>query len=183
MPDGDYELTLTAECGSRAGVSAHGRLALARARRTDASPRTGETAPEFEDRKVLLYGWTDLDFGAVGAIVYGTPAPPPTSRDPIYPGVLVVATSWFLQIDPALSLPRNAPMMLIGTNSNSRMGALFTDGSGIALLIEAWRAQCYRGRWDAWGIVANGAGAFKACRASTAGMPPLHGRAQTGLGP
>jgi hypothetical protein len=97
---GEYRITLFADCGSREGKSAPGRLHLMQTRARNGSSVAGETS-----RKVVrtppLYGWTDLEFRQVGAsICRDRFHPPPESRRPMWPGVLALDTEELLKIDP-----------------------------------------------------------------------------------
>lgn len=129
-----------------------GRLTLVPASASDTSPTTGKIAQDIYGPP-WFYGWADLDFQTVGAIVCSDGAsPPPTSRDPVRPGALV----------PAIKVQGN-PMVLIGTLSNLRDGSHYVDGCGIALSFESPQGSCYRGSWERWGIVGDGSGTFRAC--------------------
>jgi hypothetical protein len=156
---GDYDLSLVSTCGTRAGGSASGGLTLVQALSTDRSPATGQLVAPESLKTILLYGWTDLDFRAVDAPLCRDEVAP-TSRDPVFPGVVLHSMDW-MGVDPSSHLP---PLtLLIGTVSNPRDGSLVTDGCGIFLGLETWDGRCYRGHWDAWGIALGGAGTFAAC--------------------
>jgi hypothetical protein len=158
LRSGEYRLTLVAASGSHKRAVADGALNLVPASATDRSPATGRLAQDFNDTP-QFYGWTDLDFARVGApICTDDTSPAPGSRDPLRPGVLVTAKT-------ARAYP---PAILIGTLSNLREGALYTDGCGIALFLEASDGHCYTGSWGAWGIAIDGAGTFRACAVTEA---------------
>lgn len=133
---------------------ATGRLFLRPTSPDDRSPVTGEgPRPVPEWRKTPpLYGFTDLDFGRVdGPLCEGET--PPSSRDPIYPGVL-------LDFDPAE--PDRGPTLYMGNNTRGPRNRSF-DGCGIGLYIQTWDGSCYRGHWDGSSIVAQGNGPFRIC--------------------
>ena len=149
MRAGAYGLTLRALHGSHRGGSSGGSLTLVAASAMDKSQVTGEVAKDV-DETPLFYGWTELDFGRVGAPVCRNPDP--ASRDPVRPGVIVLARTHL-----------DHQVVLIGTLSSLRDGFLHTDGCGIALHVEGSEADCYRRSWDRWGIAENGSGTFDAC--------------------
>jgi hypothetical protein len=163
---GAYELSFVATRGSRQGKTLHGRLLLAPTAKTDRSPRTGEIAKDPDIRHVPLYGWLDANLLEVGApLCPGGLAPPPASRDPVFPGVIVLA------IDPAWNLgdrvkrPPGAPVLVIGTLANMRDGTIGLDGCGIGLFVQAASGDCWRGEWSEFGLQYDGAGTFSLCRA------------------
>ena len=150
---GDYRLTLVADCGQRQGSTAEGTLTLVRASATDRSSTTGAVVRDLRGLP-QFYGWTPLNSDRVGAAVCNDdgPEPPATSQDPMLPGVLV--------------LPKNRAgelVIVIGTLSNLRTGALYLDGCGIGLHVNDWDGTCYRGTWGSWGIERGGSGTFRAC--------------------
>lgn len=154
---GEYRLILRAERGSSQGASSEGTLTLVTASATDKSEITGQIANDVYGPP-LFYGWTKLEFGRIAAPVCRNPDP--ASRDPVRPGVVVLARTHLDQ-----------QVVLIGTVSSLRDGSLYTDGCGIALRVEGSDANCYRGGWDRWGIVANGSGTFEACSFPDASSP------------
>lgn len=157
---GEYELSLRAECGSRSGNEASGRLSLLPTHPNDRSPVTGEKPHHLNLRRNLpVYGFTDLDFTRVGAPICDGESALPTSRNPMNPGVVLDLTSW-REIDPAVP---NLPTLLVGTTTNTLTNNLTTDGCGIALSIETWDGHCYRSHWDHAGIVGEGNGTFRVC--------------------
>ena len=165
---GEYVLQIAAREGSMAGNTAGGRLWLLATSLTDRSVRTGRIADanRSDPRYIPLYGWTEVDLGRVGApLCSDGPAPAPTSRDPVFPGVLV------LTVDPAWAFeangvvrPKDGPMLVLGTLSNMRDGAGRLDGCGIGLFAQSIGRNCIRGAWAEWGIVADGRGRFELCR-------------------
>jgi hypothetical protein len=153
LQSGQYRLTLVATSGSHKSALAEGTINLLPASATDRSEATGKLAQDHGDTP-QFYGWTNLDFGRVGAPMCSDDAsPPPASHDPLHPGVLVRAKT-------ARAFPS---VILIGTLSNLREGALYTDGCGIGLFLETWDGSCYDGSWSAWGIMVDGAGTFRVC--------------------
>ena len=157
LEPGEYRLTLSATEGPRAGKTARGALTLVRTAATDSSPRTGEGPHAKEDRaRNPLYGFSDLDFDAVSVAASGDEdIPPPSSTDPIYPGVLALddiigGERWFV--------------LLVGTARNLRTGRVSLDGPGIALWIEHIEGPHVWGTWSSWGIVRTGSGTWSAVR-------------------
>jgi hypothetical protein len=149
---GNYQLTLRADCGQRRGSTSEGRLTLVGASATDRSSTSGAVVVDLHGPP-QFYGWTPLDFRRVAApICNDGAAPPPTSQDPMRPGVLVRSKK-----------SAAPPIILIGTLSNLRTGSLFYDGCGIGLFVNDLDGTCYRGTWGNWGIVTGGSGTFRAC--------------------
>lgn len=153
LTEGRYSLTLVATRGLKRGRSARGHLTLSRL------PRQHWGGSD-------LYGFTKLDFGAVGAPILGDAGvPAPSSKDPNAPGVLVEA------VDFAREYPSGTPVLLVGTvgNLNPVRGRapdegevvyLTTDGSGIGLWVHAVSDNGFVGRWSEWGVVRDGSGRF-----------------------
>jgi hypothetical protein len=103
---------------------------------------------------LAAWGWTDVDFDAVGAPLCDDDPDVPRgdSHDPMHPGVVV------------LTVPDDKRQsLLVGTLSNARTHSLATDGCGVALVFEAWDGRCFSGHWDHAGIVVGGAGTFSLC--------------------
>jgi len=152
---GGYTLTLVATEGTKRGERVSGQLWLWRTSPRDSSTRTGKVAVKVDTAAAPFYGATDLQFAVVAAPVYsdGSEAEPaPDSRDPVYPGVLVLAGN------PHDSMAALATL-LISTVSNRRDGVWTLDGAGIALRIRSSGGQL-KGDWKEWGIVYNGRGYF-----------------------
>src|SRR5437016_2477311 len=92
VQSGNYELNLIATEGPKKGARATGYLSLWPTAVDDQSPATGQRAVQTDTLRQPLYGAVQLDFDRVAApVVSGQPhTPDPTSRDPVYPGVLVL---------------------------------------------------------------------------------------------
>ena len=157
---GAYLLTLVATEGSRQGARAHGRFWVYPTSAGDRSPRTGR-GPAHPDSDVRPYfGATDLDFAAVGAPMEWSDTldpPKPTSRDPIYPGVLSSRLPLLDSAD-APGVPRFT--FMVGTLSNRRDDLVGLDGPGIGLFVQEASAEGITGRWGPWGRKYDGRGYF-----------------------
>jgi hypothetical protein len=169
---GEYVLRIAAREGTRRGSVTGGHVTLVATSSSDRSPRTGEKVPSnrSDPRHIPVYGWTDVDLHRVGAPLCDEgPAPLPGSRDPVFPGVLV------LTLDPAWALeangvrrPKDGPIVVIGTLSNMRDGRLRLDGCGIGLFGQSTGRACMRGVWAEWGLAVDGRGVFELCRVGDA---------------
>jgi hypothetical protein len=167
LAPGDYALSMVATQGSMVGGVVRGRLTLKPTSDADISPRTGQRSKGFLDtRNTPLYGWTDIDLNGVAAPICPqseTLAPPPSSQDPVFPGVLV------LKLDPSWKLAsrvmyrKEAPILVIGTGTNIRDGTQILDGCGIGLFVQDRDGWCLRGEWAEWGLEIDGRGTFKIC--------------------
>jgi hypothetical protein len=163
---GAYELSFVATRGSRQGKTVRGNLVLASTAKTDRSPRTGEIAKDPDIRYFPLYGWLDANLLEVGApLCPGGLAPPPSSRDPVFPGVIVQAIDPAWNFGDRVKRPPGAPILAIGTLANMRNGRLGLDGCGIGLFVQAAGSGCWRGEWSEFGLQHDGAGTFSLCRA------------------
>jgi hypothetical protein len=153
---GNYTLTLVTTSGLKAGSEATGSLWLARTSPADQSPRTGRRPASSSRRGVPFYGAVDLDFASVGAPVFrdDTLVPPPESRDPVRPGVVVLMQNWGID-----TLPRRL-VLVIGSLTNRRDDEGWLDGPGIALLVRSTNGQAFFGTWSEWGIIRGGQGHF-----------------------
>ena len=153
---GVYGLTLIATTGPRTGSSATGILKLRPAKASDKSPVTGHHPVRFNPREQMLIGSAMLDFAAVAAPVGAddTLIPPPSSEDPVRPGVLVLMENW--QFRSA----HKVPVLLIGTLDNRRDEEGWLDGPGIGLWVRKITDSTFSGTWGNWGILAGGAGTF-----------------------
>lgn len=155
---GRYVLTLIASDGAAPSARAHGVLWLHPTSHTDRSPRTGR-GPSSAGVGVqeYLFGATSLDFRRVGAPVTMEPGdtitPPPTSIDPIRPGVLV-------------SQGNSGTVVLISTLSNMRDDRNWLDGGGVGLHVRHISETRFAGVWSGWGIVPSREGVFCAVRTS-----------------
>jgi len=114
--------------------------------------------------KTPLYGAAEgLDFQKIGA-----PVPddtPVESRDPVFPGVLVLTHAPGPDTSGANGVfTLNSVVLVMGTVSNERSGLEVEDGSGIGLWVRHADSTGFWGTWDNWGIVAGGSGYYCALR-------------------
>lgn len=160
LKPGEYRVIFLAESGSRKQAISEGRLWLRATRPNDRSPRTGKVAKDFDFSGVPLYGWLDADLARIGApICSGYPHPDPSSRDPVYPGVLA-----HIQRDHASPFPPGRRTFLtVATLSNPRTGVLWTDGCGFAMYVVGWKEGCIVGSWEEWGLRVDGRGRYCLC--------------------
>ena len=160
MQEGEYQIIFVATRGSDDGSFSEGRLVLKATSEEDRSPATGEVASDFGPlSENPLYGWVDADLDAVGApICHDGAEPPPDSRDPVYPGVLVLSVDW------EKKYPEGTPVLTVATMSNQRNGTISTDGCGIGLWVHEVTPEGFSGVWREWGIIRNGRGRFCAAR-------------------
>jgi len=88
---GRYRLTLVAAFGPRQGKSTPGTLELWRSDTSDRSPdpRYRSLRPTNSNEYMPFVGSASLDFKSVGAAVRSTGGSDPSSRDPMYPGMMV----------------------------------------------------------------------------------------------
>jgi hypothetical protein len=88
---GIYRLTLVATFGPQQGKQAGGALELWRSDTSDRSsdPRFRTIRPTNSNEFMPFVGSADLDFKSVGAAVRSTGGSDPSSRDPMYPGMMV----------------------------------------------------------------------------------------------
>jgi hypothetical protein len=145
---GVYRLVMVATGGPASGKRAEGRLELRRTALSDRSPRTGAGPERADTGMTPLYGFSDLDFGAVGvSLSPGPEIPAPTSRDPIYPGLLAHVQNWGSRTHPQ----QNA--LTVGTQSNVRakLAAVMVDGPGAGLWVRRLWADRFEGTWRPWG--------------------------------
>jgi hypothetical protein len=82
--------------------------------------------------------------------------------DPIYPPVLLIA----MAIKNPPMAERFWTVLVIGTVSNRRDGAMITDGAGVGMWIREADAGGFRGTFDPWGIVVDDEGHYCAQRVS-----------------
>ena len=108
-----------------------------------------------------LIGTLDVDLAIVAAPMCGD-AYDPRSIDPGYPGVLANTITW------EGDYPKGTPVLTVGALTNRRDGRQLFDGCGIGLFVTRTDASSFFGKWDRWGIVANGSGYFCAYRENTA---------------
>ena len=153
---GTYELTLVATTGLKTGNATTGSLWLTRTTPSDSSPKTGHRPARSGRRGVPYYGSAVVDFERVGAPVFrdDTLVPPPESRDPVRPGVLVLLQNW--QTD---TLPRTL-VLVIGSLSNRRDDEGWMDGPGIGLWVRSTTGSDFSGDWYEFGIIRGGQGHF-----------------------
>jgi len=158
LRSGDYDVTFVATKGIRAGTSIHAHLALRPTSVDDSSPVTGEVAADRDLSGTPLYGWIDADFLAIAAPIGSLlppelglcrDEPPPESRDPVKPGVLVHTGGHGAM-----------PMLTVSTLDNLRTGEEFLDGCGIALLVEKLEQSSFCGVWIPFGRLGGGSGQF-----------------------
>lgn len=151
MSPGTFQLTLVATSGRQIGGVAEGVLDLRPTSSTDRSPRTAELANDRSIADVPLYGWATADWRLIGAPVGHERA---GSRDPVFPGVLVIFASWKEGYRP------RTPVLLISSVSNRRGGEMMTDGAGIGLWVRKLDETGFAGEWSGWGIAISGSGYF-----------------------
>lgn len=151
---GEYDLIMVAWSGSRRGAVASGTLWLARTSSRDQSPSTEKSAPPGDTAPYTFFGATDvrlLDVGAPISVAREALEPHPTSRDPLFPGVLVRQQG-------------GGATLLVSTLHNRRTGETWLDGAGIMLPILFADSQGFGGTWGNYGILADGSGHFCAHR-------------------
>jgi hypothetical protein len=137
LTPGDYELVLQTTSGPGAGRTAIGRVHL-------------EPSISGQREDLMLWGWADVEFGAVGApLMLTEDSPSPLSRDPQSPGVVVTGSG-----------ARSS--LWIGSFMN--MAGVVEDGEGIVLEGDRIGARTLRGRWKEAGIVHAGRGTFALTR-------------------
>jgi hypothetical protein len=145
---GAFRLTLAAERGPFAGRSAEGTLQLQPfgARPIPVPPSAGVRYP--------LFGGTDVDLAAVGAV-----APGAVDRaDAARPGVLVMEMS-----APSAPAGTNRVMLRLGADAN-RGGDPRFDGAFTALTVTAIEGGRFAGRWQSGGGDQQASGYFCAER-------------------
>ena len=156
---GLYRLILVASRGTRAGHASSGTLELWPPSSTrDRSTRRPAERPPADTGATPFYGATTVDFADIGAPVSARGdewVPAPSSRDPLHPGVLVLASR-----TPGGS--QSPTMLVIGTVSNRRVagGPLGLDGEGIYLAIRRQRGDTISGYWGGYGRRVSGSGHF-----------------------
>jgi len=165
LAPGDYQLSMVATHGSRRSSTAQGRLTLRPTSNSDRSPRTGQSVEGPPDiRSAPLYGWTDVDLKEVAApICPEGSAPPASSRDPVFTGVLVLKLEPEVKLESRVPYRQEAPILVTGTGTNIRDGKPRLDGCGIGLFVQHRGLRCLRGEWTAWGLEADGRGTFRLC--------------------
>lgn len=162
---GDYTLSMIATSGSRTGRSTRGPLTLVATRGSDSSPRTGARVGGPPPIHVTpLRGWTDADLRGVGAPLCDE-ATPPSSRDPVFTGVLVLKMGPDWKLETRVTRRNDAPILVTGTVTNIRDGRLRLDGCGIGLFVQERSFRCVRGEWVEWGLEGDGRGTFELCPA------------------
>ena len=121
---GSYRLTLVAATGDGTHATSTGTLwlepnepALRRVTDTDGAARAGVSVP--------LYGWTDIDLAAVGALEVGEVA----SQDSQRPGVLVLDQRLNSAAQPSITLR-------LGSLANRRGAAPTFDSGYTALYVQ-----------------------------------------------
>ena len=112
-----------------------------------------------------LYGWTDMDLGAVGAPLCDD-VTPPSSRDPVHTGVLVLKLDLETErIDFRVPRRSGTPVLVMGTHTNIRIRQMRLDGCGIGFFVQDRSFRCLRGEWAEWGLKYDGGGTFELCPA------------------
>ena len=165
LAPGVYRVTLKALTGGQAGRHSSGLLHLNRSTCDDRSPETGQTIKNCRYLCLTpLYGWTDLDLSAVGAVVAGSgsAAPSPSSRDPFRPGVIELG-------DCTSETVASGHMLAIGTVLNRRDGRYGSDGPGILVRLVRAVGNCREGDWSVGGLGPDAGGSFRACQVDEAG--------------
>lgn len=158
---GGYALRLVALEGSRAGSRVDGVLYLEQASRADRSPVTGEVA-ETPPTATPFYGWMKIDLSAVAAPVCRDDLhPQASSRDPVFPGVLVLNDDF--APDARSARPPSMPLITVASLTNRRLDEGWVDGCGFAMHLQTWNGRCFRGRWSEWGVRKDGRGVFCLC--------------------
>lgn len=155
MNPGSFRLTLVATSGRKLGGIAEGVLDLRATNSNDRSPRTGEVASGRDIADVPLYGWATADWSLVDARVVKERA---ESRDPVFPGVLVMFASWKDGYAP------RTPVVVISSVAHRGSGDIVTDGGGIGLWVRKLDDAGFAGEWSGWGIAMSGSGYFCATR-------------------
>jgi hypothetical protein len=156
---GHYWLTMVAD--DRVLATAHGNLWLTPTSPGDRSPVHPDARPPDGDTAwAPLYGATDADLPRVGALNYAPDTgtyfvPTPSSRDPLYPGVIVQIQNW----QPNRGRRQNA--LVIGSFVNRRPdGQHFLDGGGIVLWVRHFADGGFYGSWQPFGRREEGEGHF-----------------------
>lgn len=157
LVSGSYRLVIVATNGARSGAKVQGTLTLRPTLGTDRSPESGRQPRANENRaSTPLWGYIDADLASVGAPLpdSGNPDEPgASSRDPVFPGVLVHVQNWG---EPSL---RQQFMLTVATSFNARvdLGYVRMDGPGFIMNVREITARGFRGTWNQGGrIVAEG---------------------------
>jgi hypothetical protein len=162
LAPGEYRLSLTATDGSQKGGAVNDTATLRPASAGDRSPRTGERAKDDGNAQILLYGWTGADLSAVGApLCPDGVEPPPDSRDPVYPGLLVTRVPFGL--GGPFTGTKLVTTILVATVANLRNGEHWTDGCGFGMYVLRMDGDCFIGDWKEWGLRRDGRGSFRLC--------------------
>jgi hypothetical protein len=145
---GQFRLTLISTRGPRTGQSAAGTLRLQEfgARSAPVPPAAGVRTP--------VFGGTDVDLAAVGAVALGDVQ----QSDPARPGVLVL--EWPRPNAPAGT---NVITLRLGADAN-RGGDQRFDGTYMALSVAAISASGFGGGWESGAGQPQSAGYFCAER-------------------
>ena len=152
---GDHHLVLVATAGPMAGGSAAGTLRL----RTFGAAPAPRSAPEGSGARYPLFGGTDVEIAAVGAVTNGAVAP----LDPAAPGVLAV--EW-----PRSGGPPEAREILLrlGAEGNRDDRTRF-DGAYLSLFVDTLDGDGFAGRWESGSGAQVAAGRFCAWRTPASG--------------
>jgi hypothetical protein len=157
---GTYQMTLTAVQGGKSGNQTSGPLVIRASTCEDRSPPTGEQIENCRNLCMTpLYGWTSVDLTAVGAAVPRPESsiPAPSSRDPLYPGVLELS-------DCGQDPKREVQMFVIGSVLNRRDSRFGNDGPGIVVQVRHAGEGCHGGDWSEGGRGPHAAGTVRICR-------------------
>lgn len=133
--EGEFRLTLVATRGPAAGASTTGTLRL------EAFGGRPGPVPAQPGVRVPLFGGTDVDLAAVGAIAPGAIG----EADPARPGVLVL--EW---PRPGAPAGTNEVTLRLGADAN-RGGELRFDGAYMALSVAALSPGRFAGSWRSGG--------------------------------
>ena len=127
-----------------------GRLWLGPASADDRSPVTHEraAAPRVADDTVAFVGATDADLPRAGVYLDTTRPrvfPPPTSRDPVYPGLVVTR---------AVPSGRGWMLLVGAENWRAKQDVMVVDGPGAYFSVDASDGRGgFAGRWGPWGRI------------------------------
>lgn len=125
---GEYNVRLVATSGAKDGASAGGRLELMA---QDSAYEARTRAAGYSDTAFSfpLYGATEVDLAAVGAVTPGDPG----SADPLSPGVLVIQRP-------------GGVMLRLGSEAN-RPGVRRFDGGYTVLQVQQVTDEGFAGTW------------------------------------
>lgn len=150
---GTRAIVLRATDGDKIGRFAMGKLWLARATADDKSKDGKQTDWKTDVRRgIRLYGALDLDYAAVGVEWPTDGSIKPTSRDPLRPGVLLIADGGKGAEVAAPDAGSGRVYLQVGHPSNSRaLGETVLDGQGLRLSIRRIGPFRFSGVWQGLG--------------------------------